>query len=381
MHARPMPVLSLMLCFACGSANPPPPSLPPSAPSPPVTSSAAPSPAPDAPSAPVASAAAPTVAGPARLTFKGVALPGAAAPVSLDYIAYERAHARVWVPVGDTGSVDVYDPAGGTFTRVDGFKKAERDNNGTKRMMGPSSVAIGDGVGYVGDRASSEVCTVDAGALKLGKCLALPSSPDGVAYVASAKEVWVTTPRDSTLTVLDASKPDELKLKTTVKLPGRPEGYAVDESRGLFFTNLEDKDRSVVVDVKTHTPKATWNPGCGADGPRGIAADIGRGFVYVACTDHVVVLDGAHDGAPLGKVDVGAGIDNIDWLDPQRLLYVSAAKAARLVVLRFDASGKATVAADGESTEGARNGVADAGGNAYLADPHNARLLVFAYAP
>jgi DNA-binding beta-propeller fold protein YncE len=328
-----------------------------------------------------ASAATPASAGPPRLTFKGVALPGATAPSTIDYIAYEPARARVWVPVGDTASVDVYDPAAGTFARVDGFKKTERESNGKKRMMGPSSVAAGDGFAYVGDRASSEICAVDTSTLKLGKCLALTSSPDGVAYVPSAKEVWVTTPRDGTLTVLDASKPDALKPKTTVKLPGRPEGYAVDDKHGLFFTNLEDKDGTVVVDVKTHSPKATWKPDCGADGPRGIAADVGRGFVYVACTDHVVVLDGNHDGTALGKVDVGAGIDNIDWLEPQRLLYVSAAKAARLVVLRVDNSGKATVAAEGESVEGARNGVADSGGNAYLADPQNARLLVFAYTP
>lgn len=306
-------------------------------------------------------------------------MPGATAPSTIDYIAYEPARARVWVPVGDTASVDVYDPAAGTFTRVDGFKKAERESNGKKRMMGPSSVAIGDGFAYVGDRASSEICVIDTSTLKLGKCLTLASSPDGVAYVPSAKEVWVTTPRDGTLAVLDASKPDALKPKTTVKLQGRPEGYAVDDKHGLFFTNLEDKDGTVVVDVKTHTPKATWKPDCGGDGPRGIAADVGRGFVYVACTDHVVVLDGAHDGTALGKVDVGAGIDNIDWLEPQRLLYVSAAKAARLVVLRIDDGGKASVRAEGESTEGARNGVADAGGNAYLADPQNARLLVFAY--
>ena len=29
-------------------------------------------------------------------------------------------------------------------------------------MMGPSAVAIGDGVAYVGDRATGEVCAVDA---------------------------------------------------------------------------------------------------------------------------------------------------------------------------------------------------------------------------
>src|SRR5208283_4059887 len=102
-----------------------------------------------------------------------------------DYIAYEAAHSRIWVPVGNTGSADVYDTAAGTFTRVDGFKTAEREFKGKKRTMGPSSVSIGDGVAYVGNRGGSEVCAVDLATLKLGKCLKLPSSPDGVGYDAS----------------------------------------------------------------------------------------------------------------------------------------------------------------------------------------------------
>jgi hypothetical protein len=248
-------------------------------------------------------------------------------------------------------------------------------------MMGPSAVSIGDGFAYVGNRASAEICPIDLASLKPGKCIKLPSSTDGVAYVASAREVWVTTPSDQSIVVLDASKPGALKVKTTIKLEGGPEGYASDDSRGLFFTNLEDKNKTVVIDVKTHKPKATWNLSCGSDGPRGVAADVGRGFVYVACTDHVLVLDGGHDGAELGKVDTGGGVDNIDWLESRHLLYAAGGKGARLTIARVDDKGQPTVVATGASTVGARNGVADASGNAYVADPVNARLLVFPYAP
>jgi DNA-binding beta-propeller fold protein YncE len=320
--------------------------------------------------------------GPTQLTAKPLLLPGATAPVSLDYIVYDRARARVWVPVGDTGSVDALDVASRSFTRVDGFKTGEREIHGRRRVMGPSAVAVGDGFVYVGNRATSEVCPVDASTLKLGTCLKLPSPTDGVAYVASTKEVWVTTPRDQSLTVLDASKPDTLKMRTTIKFDGAPEGYAVDESRGLFFTNLEDKNRTVAIDVKTHKVRgAPWKPECGPDGPRGIAADAARGFVYVACTDHVQILDGARDGALLGKLDTGAGVDNIDWLETHRLLYVGAAKAAKLTIARIDDKGQPTVVATGASAEGARNPVADASGNAYVTDAANAQILFFAFAP
>jgi DNA-binding beta-propeller fold protein YncE len=313
--------------------------------------------------------------------FKAVPLPGAKAPVSLDYVAYEPAHARVWVPVGDTGSVDVYDVAAGTFTRVDGFKTGEREYHGKKRTAGPSAVAIGDGVAYVGDRATSEVCAVDLGTLKVGKCLKVAGGADGVAYVGAAKEVWVTAPGAQSIVVFDVTKPDTLKPKTSIKFDGDPEGFAFDASRGLFFTNLEDKNKTVAVDIKTHKPKSpAFSLDC-ADGPRGVAADVGRGFVYVACTDRVLVLDGAHGGAKLASLETGAGVDNIDWLEPQRLLYAAAGKGARLTVARIDDKGQPTVLATGSTVEGARNGVADASGNAYVPDAAGAQLLVFAFAP
>jgi hypothetical protein len=91
----------------------------------------------------------------------------------------------------------------------------------------------------------------------------------------------------------------------------------------------------------------------------------------------VRILDAAHDGALLEKVDAGAGIDNIDYLDAKRLLYVASGKAAHLTVARIDDGGDATVVATWSTSEGARNAVVDSAGNAYVADPRTARLLIF----
>jgi hypothetical protein len=189
----------------------------------------------------------------------------------------------------------------------------------------------------------------------------------------------VTTPQDQAIIVLDASKPDSLVTKATVRLDGAPEGYAVDATRGLFFTNLEDKNETVVIDVKTHKPKATWSLACSSAGPRGIASEAKRGFVYVACTDQVLVLDGARNGAKLAALDTGAGVDNVDWLEARQLLYVAAGKAATLTVAHVADGGQLSVVSRGATGDGARNAVADASGDAYVVDRANARLLAFTF--
>jgi hypothetical protein len=314
------------------------------------------------------------------MTVKAVPLPGATGPASIDYIAYEpptHGGARVWVPVGLTGSVDVFDIATGSMRRVDGFKTGEREWQGEKHTVGPSSVTLAGGFAYVGDRASNEVCAVDRKTLTLGPCIVVPGAIDAVAAVTSRREIWVTTPSDRSIAILDASGPGgRLKLAGSVPLEGSPKGYAVDEAHGIFYTNIEDKSSTVAVDVNERALRSTWSNGCGEDGPRGVAVDGASGFVMVACTDHVEVLDGAHDGALRGKFDTGLGVDNIDYVPGTQKLFVAAGKAGLLTVLGVGAKGKLTVSAWAETREGARNAVADDAGNAYIADSRGASLLV-----
>ncbi len=333
--------------------------------------------APRAPAAVVGAAS----SAPRELSVQSVGLPGAVGPVSLDLIACDRAHRRVWVPVGDTGSVDVFDIRDGTFQRVDGFKTEQREIHGHMRAMGPSSVTIGDGFAYVGTRSTDEVCAIDEASLKLGSCLKLSSPPDFVSYVSSAKEVWVTTPKAQSLTVLDASAPAVLKAKLEIKAPGSVEGSALDAEHGLFYTNLEDKNQTLAIELESHAIKATWSSGCGGGEPHGVAVDAASNFVFVACSDGVRVLDGAHDGATLAKLDTGDGVDDIAYDASKRLLYVAAAKAQRLTLVRVEDNGQLSVVATGATGEHARNAVADADGNVYVVDSASARLLIFTDKP
>jgi hypothetical protein len=137
----------------------------------------------------------------------------------LDFLFYESPASRVWVPAGGTGSVDVFDIAKHDFTRIEGFKTVEREAHGKKRVMGPSSGAIGDGFAYVGNRATEEVCPVDLQTLKAGSCFKLPAAPDGVQYVPSMHQVWVTTPSIHSVLVLDVL-PNRIASRHRRRAPG-----------------------------------------------------------------------------------------------------------------------------------------------------------------
>lgn len=361
----------LALVAGCGnstpSVTPPPP--------PPVSGASA---APTIPSPAIidagASAATPATPAVPALAIDPHPLPNVVAPASLDYIAYESAGSRVWVPEGTTGNVFVFDTHAKTFATIGGFKTGEREARGQKRKVGPSAVSIGNGFAFIGNRATGEVCPVELATSKLGKCLKLAASTDGVAFIASAKEVWVTTPRDQSIVVLDASKPAALRVKTTIKVAGSPEGYTSDDASGRFFTNLEDKDGTLAIDVKTHKVVSTWSPKCGEQGPRGLAYEPSHHFLIVACTDHLQVLDTDHDGALLGKLDTGAGVDNLDLANGR--IYAGAGKAAKLTVATVDEKGQLTIVATADTPPGARNAVVDADGNAYLTDAQAARLVI-----
>ena len=314
-----------------------------------------------------------------QLTVHSIALPGApAAGVFMDYLAYDRARHRVWVPAGNTGSVYVVDATNDEVTRVGGFPTTEVERRGTRRIVGPSSATVGHDVVYVGNRGDSRVCSVDAVSLRVGPCITLDSPPDGLAYVASAAEVWVTTPRDKSIMVIDVATADTLTVKAKISLDGQPEGFAVDEARGEFYTNLEDTDRTLTIDITSRQVTRTWLPGCDVDGPKGLAVDHGLNFLFVACRDRVMVLDAGHDGKQLSSIEEGDGLDNIDYVESRHELYAAAARAARLTIVRLDTHGGLQALATASTVAGARNAVATDEGTAYLTDSAEGKILVVA---
>jgi DNA-binding beta-propeller fold protein YncE len=315
----------------------------------------------------VAASAATSHAQDSKTTFtaRTLALPDhGKGTIAMDYIAYDARTNAVWVPAINTGSVLVVDVRTGTVHEIPGFAINEVEAGGRKRTQGPSGVSIGTGVVYIGDRADSSVCAVDEKTLTKKACGHLDATPDGVVFVAPTNEVWVTTPRDRSVRILD---PQTLAQKEKLSFEGQPEGYAVDAKRGRFYMNYEDKDLTTAIDLASHKTVAKWPASCGPDGPHGISLDQDAGYLYVACSTRAEVLNVGHNGEQLSSIDTGDGVDDLAYSPATHMLYVGAAKDGRLTVARSDAAGKLTMVGQVPTHEGARNGVVAKNGAVYLA--------------
>jgi hypothetical protein len=315
-----------------------------------------------------------------------IALPDAHGLVTLDYLAFDRATRRLWVPAGNTASVDVID--GSSLRQLTGFATAEFDLKGRRGRLGPSSVTLGDGVAYVGSRADSAISVVDARSLAVVAHVPIASAadgwaaaPDAVVYVATTKELWVTRgappmgipSSDRAITIYDVTTPTTLRASGSLPLRASAEGYTVDAERGLFFTNLEETGETVAIDVRKRAIQSRWRSGC--DEPHGVAIARGRGLVFVACSDRVVLLDVAHEGQVLDTLVAGEGVDNIDYDDETHLLFAAAAEGAALTIARVDEPARFVHVATLSTARGTRSAVAGADGDAYLIDPYGGRIL------
>jgi DNA-binding beta-propeller fold protein YncE len=321
---------------------------------------APPSPAPASHPAATAATGAPTY------SVRMLTLPGGGENgIGMDVMAYDPHTGFVWAPAGNTGAVDVVDTATGKITQVSGFATKEVEaRGGGKRTVGPSSATLGDGVVYVGNRGDATICAVDARTLAKGVCGTLDASPDLLAYVPKTHEVWVTTPRDHSIRILDAAT---LAQKAKIAFDGDPEALAVDAQRGRVYSNLEDKDRTLAIDLSTHATAATWNPACGEGGPHGLSLDEKAGILFIACDARAVAMDVAHDGNVVSSVDTGDGVDDIVYAAATHLLYVGASRGSKLTIARADGTGHLTVVATVPTPAGTRNAVVTKDGVAYLA--------------
>jgi len=302
-----------------------------------------------------------------------ISLPGGP-PVGMDYLTYDRDTNRVWVPAGNTGKVDVIDLATLKVTAIGDFATAPPRRPGRPRM-GPSSATVGEGVVWIGNRGNNQLSGYDAKTLAARGVIQLPAMPDGLAYSKTTHELWATTPGDKTITItsVDGRIPAPL---TTIKLDGAPEGYAVDDARALFYTNFEDKDRTLVIDIKTRKVVSNWPAGCGVEGPRGLALDATRRWLFVACTNGLETLDLEHGGKVLGRIATGAGVDNPAYDPARRLLFIASGADGEMVMAHVDDGGVPRKIASVPTAKGARNPVLDARGNVYVEDSSGGRLLV-----
>lgn len=316
--------------------------------------------------------------------LKPISLPGATGAVALDYFAYDRATGKLWVPASNTGSVDVIDAATDAVSQITGFATSEIERRGRKITVGPTSASIGEGVIYIGNRGDATLCVIDSKTLARGESVPVSAdravTPDGVLYVQATRELWVTLRVKSgdsapakSVAIFDASDLHHLKPKAKIPMDNLAEGFAVDNQRGLFYTNIEEAGKTVAIDTRSHKVVSEWQPG--SSDLQGLALDSARRFLFVACGDHVVSLDVGHDGKITDSITTGAGLDNIDYSADAKVLYAASSQAASLTIAEVDDGGKFHLSATVPTAKGVRGVVAGEGDTAYLIDPAEGRIL------
>ncbi|HLW35957.1 MAG TPA: hypothetical protein VKS98_09885 [Chthoniobacterales bacterium] len=307
-------------------------------------------------------------------------MPDSNGAVIFDHLAYDRATGRLWVPASNTGNVDVIDQASDDVRKIPGFKTAEVDLEGHKIRMGATAVCIGNGWVYIGNRGNSTLTVINGQTLERGETLPVSRDPteaarepDGAVYVLETREVWIRTGASKSIEVFDAAVPGHLKWKLRIPMEAPTEGGTVDNQRGQFYTNIEETGKTIAIDVRSHKISSELDPR--SHDLQGLALDTARGFLFVACGDHVVSLDITHGGKFIDSVTTGAGLDDIDFSADQNVLYAAGSVTATLTIADVSNDGKFHVKALIPTAKQARSVIAAQGQTAYLIDPAEGRIL------
>jgi len=303
-----------------------------------------------------------------------VPLPGGDGGIGFDDLGFARGLGKLLVPAGRTGNLNLVDPASRQIVPIGGFSSQRSFGKG--HGEGTTSADYGRGLIFATDRTARKLVVLDPGARTVVAKADLAGSPDYVRWVEPSGEIWVTQPDSDRIEIfsLPASGPPVPAHKEFVATPGGPESLVIDAGHGRAYTHLW-KATTLAIDVKTRAIVARWPNGCA--GSRGIALDAARGFLFVGCAEgKAVVLDLHHDGAVLGTLSAGAGVDIIDYSLRLGHLYLPGAKSETLAILGVSKAGKLSLLATVKTAPEAHCVVADDHHQAWVCDPGHGRLLL-----
>ena len=304
---------------------------------------------------------------------KPLRLPDGAGGVGLDDMAWAPSLARIVVPAGRTGRIDLIDPAGKAMTSIAGFRVSAA---GTGHGEGTTSADEGAGLLFATDRTAGEVVAVDEKSGRIVARAKLSGGPDYVRWVEATHEIWVTEPDGERIEIfrVGSGSPPTIEHTGFVAVPGGPESLVIDGAHGRAYANLW-KAETVAIDLKGRSVVARWSNGCG--GARGLALDRRRGFLFVACTEGRVLSLDIDDGKTLASVPGPAGIDIIDFNPALGHLYVPGAKDAQVAVVAVSKNGGLAALGRFPTAPRAHCVAAEPGGRFYVCDPPHGAVIEF----
>jgi hypothetical protein len=300
-----------------------------------------------------------------------VKLPDTPPGIGFDDLRYSASLQRVLVPSGRSGRLNMVDPDTLAVTSFAGF--SSKSDYGGGHDDGPTSVDEARGLLYVTDRSARSLVVVDPERGAVVTRVGVSSEPDYVRFVATTNELWVTEPEADQIEIFELHGGEPPVAVGAVRIANGPESLVIDASRGRAYTHRWQKT-TLAIDVTTRAVVAEWSNGCVAS--RGIALDEQRGWLFAGCHEGTVtVLDVAHGGKILSRLERGSGFDVMGYSARLGHVYLAGGACACLVILGVNSRGQLSFLEQAAAPSSTHCAVADDLGNAWVCDPDAGRLL------
>ncbi len=298
---------------------------------------------------------------------------GGAGGIGFDDLGFSRELHKVIIPSGRLGKIVLIDPASKAVEEIGGFSSQSDFAGG--HGEGVTSADVGRGSIFATDRDEKTLDLVDPGSKRILAQTKLAAGPDYVRFVAATNEVWVTEPHTSEIEIF--SLPQQgfpvPNHAATIAIPGGPESLIIDDAHGRAYTNLWS-NASLAIDLHSRAIVARWGNGC--HGSRGIALDVGRGFLFVGCEEGKLEVLDSKDGHRLGEAVSGKGVDIIAYAPKLHHAYLPGGDSATMAVVEVSANGKLKILGTVATATDSHCVTADDLGNAYICDPGKGRILL-----
>jgi hypothetical protein len=322
-----------------------------------------------------------TNTGPALPVDAGAApvpMPGGSGGIGFDDLRFSTTLSMLLVPAGRTGNLDLVDPSSEAVSSVGGFS-SEATYSGDD-SFGVTSADEGNAIVYAVDRTSKTLAVIDPQTRTIASRATLAATPGYVRYVAPTNEVWVTEPSMQQIEVftLGSTASTAPVHAASIAVGSGPESLAIyipvsapDAGKHAYaFTHATTA--VVQIDVVARSVTASWPNGCATS--KGIAVDSSNGWVMSACEEGMVVVLSTQ-GATLGTVTVGAGVDQIAYDPLSTRLYVPGPAASAMSVVSLSAVGSPKVLGSVDTPNDTHCAVTNGGGSVFVCAPSAGALL------
>ncbi len=204
-------------------------------------------------------------------------------------------------------------------------------------------------LGFTSNGKSDTITVFELASLKtIDTVKTTGAGPDSILYYPPLKQIYSFNRRGQSVTIIDAVT---RKVVDTLPISGHPE-FAVSDSQGHIFFNVEDKNEIAVIDAPSSKIVKHWEM-APCDGPSGLAIDDKNHRLFSVCGNKKMMVVDSTSGKIVTTVAIGDGPDAAAFDPDSGLVFVSNGGGS-LTVVHEDTADKYTVKSNLATQKGAR---------------------------